>query len=183
MLTNSLPTNATSTFETRLPRVPPANVPPLTEGSAERRQVEPADRIQACPPCRVATDTIHPVVEISPPDSVERRTATWPGMTAEIVQVTRSDRLESFLRAGALVGRIRARHASTGSAAAHTTRSPFRLISEDGRPGTVGSPLVGTRLVSFAGGTLSRRMETVSAPRHGPAYRQKSLNRFGASSV
>jgi hypothetical protein len=38
---------------------------------------------------------VHPVIEISPPDSLARRTATWSGMTAEIVEATRSDRIES----------------------------------------------------------------------------------------
>jgi AraC family transcriptional regulator len=38
-----------------------------------------------------------PVVEISPSDIVKRRTAAWPGMTAEIVQATRRDRIESRL--------------------------------------------------------------------------------------
>jgi len=28
---------------------------------------------------------VHPIVEISPPDSVERRTASWPGMAAEML--------------------------------------------------------------------------------------------------
>lgn len=96
MLTNSLPTNATSSFETRPPHLPRGSVPLLIERRAERRHVERADRIQVRPPHhRVAANMVHPIVEISPPDSVERRTASWPGMTAEIVQATRSDRIES----------------------------------------------------------------------------------------
>jgi hypothetical protein len=51
------------------------------------------DRNQVRPPHRVAANTVQPIVEISPPDSVERRTASWPGMAAEIVQATRSDRI------------------------------------------------------------------------------------------
>jgi hypothetical protein len=96
MLTNSLPTNATSSFETRAPRPPRAIFPLLFERRAERRHVEGADRYQVRPPHhRVAANMVHPIVEISPPDSVERRTASWPGMAAEIVQATGSDRIES----------------------------------------------------------------------------------------
>jgi AraC family transcriptional regulator len=95
MLTNSLPTNATSSFKTSPSLLPPAIFALSTERRAERRQVERADRIQAHPPHRVAANMVHPIVEISPPDSVERRTASWPGITAEIVQATRSDRIES----------------------------------------------------------------------------------------
>jgi AraC family transcriptional regulator len=99
MLTNSLPTNATSPFKTSPSLPPPAIFPLSTERRAERRHVERADRIQVHPPHRVAGNTVQPIVEISPPDSVERRTASWPGMAAEIVQATRSDRIESRFRA------------------------------------------------------------------------------------
>jgi AraC family transcriptional regulator len=95
MLTNSLPTNATSSFKTSASLPPPAIVPLSTERRAERRHFERAGRNQAYPPHRVAANMVQPVVEISPPDSVERRTASWPGMAAEIVQATRSDRIES----------------------------------------------------------------------------------------
>jgi AraC family transcriptional regulator len=96
MLTNSLPTTATSSFETGPPHLPRANVPRLIESRTERRHVERADRNQVRPPHhRVAAGMVHPIVEISPPDSVERRTATWPGMAAEIVRATRPDRIES----------------------------------------------------------------------------------------
>ena len=94
MLTNSLPSNAASSFTIASSLLPLAN-PPLSIG-AERRHVERADRNQAHPPRhRVGAHIAYPVVEISPPDSVERRTASWPGMAAEIVQVTRSNRIES----------------------------------------------------------------------------------------
>jgi AraC family transcriptional regulator len=71
MLTNSLPTNATSSVE----RTDPYQVRP--------------------PHHRVAANLVHPIVEISPPDGVERRTVSWPGMAAEVVQATGSDRIES----------------------------------------------------------------------------------------
>jgi AraC family transcriptional regulator len=95
MLTNSLPTNARSSFERSPSLLPLAIFPPSIERHAERRHVERADRIQAHLPHRVAANRVHPIVEISPPDSVERRTASWPGMAAEIVQATGSDRIES----------------------------------------------------------------------------------------
>ena len=95
MLTNSLPTNATSSFKTSASLPPPAIFPLSTERRAERRHFKRAGRNQAHPPHRVAANMVHPIVEISPPDSVERRTASWPGITAEIVQATRSDRIES----------------------------------------------------------------------------------------
>jgi AraC family transcriptional regulator len=95
MLTTSLPTNATSSFETSLSRLPLATLPLSIGRRAERRHVERPARNQVHPPHRVAGNTVQPIVEISPPDSVERRTASWPGMAAEIVQVTRSNRIES----------------------------------------------------------------------------------------
>jgi AraC family transcriptional regulator len=53
-------------------------------------------RKQVCAPFHnAAIDVAFPTVEISPPDSVRRRIARWPGMVAEITQVTRSDRIES----------------------------------------------------------------------------------------
>jgi AraC family transcriptional regulator len=42
-----------------------------------------------------ATDMAFPTVEISPSDVVRRRIVSWPGMVAEITQVTRNDRIES----------------------------------------------------------------------------------------
>jgi AraC family transcriptional regulator len=96
MLTNSLPTNAKSSFETRPPHRPRANVPLLIERRGERRQFERVDPYQVRPPHHlVAANMAHPIVEISPPDSVERRSASWLGMAAEIVQATGSERIES----------------------------------------------------------------------------------------
>jgi hypothetical protein len=95
MLTNSLPINATSSFEISPSLLPPAIFPLSIERRAERRHPGPADRLQAhAPHHRLAANIVHPIVEICPPDSVERRAASWPGMAAEIVQATRSDTLE-----------------------------------------------------------------------------------------
>ncbi len=96
MLTDPLPTNATSFFEMRPPRLPQAVVPLAIERRERPRHDERADRNQASQPYhRAATDMLDQTVGISPSDIVERRTATWPGMTAEIVQATRRDRIES----------------------------------------------------------------------------------------
>ena len=96
MLTDPLPTNATSFFEMRPPRLPQAVVPLAIERRERPRHDERADRNQASQPYhRAATDMLDPTVEISPSDIVKRRTATWPGMAAEIVQATRRDRIES----------------------------------------------------------------------------------------
>jgi len=42
---------------------------------------------------RAAADMADPVVHISPPEAVKRRSATWPGMRAEIVQANRRGRI------------------------------------------------------------------------------------------
>jgi AraC family transcriptional regulator len=58
-----------------------------------------SDRVQDRQPRDgLSSNMVRPIVEISPPESVERRAASWPGMAAEIVQVTRSDRIESRFR-------------------------------------------------------------------------------------
>src|ERR1700730_5917759 len=96
MLTDSLPMNAASSYETHSSRLSRAIVPLSIERRGKLRHDERADRNQARQPHHcAATDMVHPIVEISPPDSVKRRIATWPGMAAEIVQATRRDRIES----------------------------------------------------------------------------------------
>jgi AraC family transcriptional regulator len=44
-------------------------------------------------------DTAHPVVHVSPAETVERRIVAWPGMTVEIIQATRRERIEYRYRA------------------------------------------------------------------------------------
>src|ERR1700674_5327940 len=96
MLTDRLPANATSFFEMRPPQIPHAVVPLALERYARAGHDERADRNEARQPYhRGATDTVGPIVEISPSDIVKRRTATWTGMAAEIVQATRRERIES----------------------------------------------------------------------------------------
>jgi AraC family transcriptional regulator len=96
MLTDALPTNLISSYDTRHSH-PPQAIVPLPMG----RRIGPghdqrADGNSARQPYRRAvTELAHPIIEISPPDNVKRRTATWPGMAAEIVQATRHGRIES----------------------------------------------------------------------------------------
>jgi AraC family transcriptional regulator len=54
-----------------------------------------ANRSEARQPYHRAATDMDRFVEIFPSDIVKRRTATWPGMAAEIVQATRPDRTES----------------------------------------------------------------------------------------
>src|SRR5207245_866559 len=98
MLTDSLPMNASSRllFETDVRR-------PLCRPTARARDRRPrfggpdherTDRHQACRPHgRPDVDVIHPAVKIFPPDVVKRRAVSRSGITAEIVQATRRDRI------------------------------------------------------------------------------------------
>jgi AraC family transcriptional regulator len=96
MLTQSLRTNVVSSFETRHSHLPQAIVPLAIKRRMGPSHNERADRNPARRPGhRAVTDLAGPIVEISPTDIVKRRTATWPGMAAEIVQATRHDRIES----------------------------------------------------------------------------------------
>ena len=96
MLTDTLPMNAASSHEMGPSRLPRAIVPLSFEKCGRLRYDERADRNRACPTHHcAATGMDHPIVDISPHDSVRRRTATWPGMAAEIVEATRHDRIES----------------------------------------------------------------------------------------
>jgi AraC family transcriptional regulator len=96
MLTDSRPTNVISSHDTRHSRSPGAVVPFPRERRVGPRHDDRADRKPARQPYhRAATDPADPIVEITPSDNVKRRTATWPGVVAETVQVTRYDRIES----------------------------------------------------------------------------------------
>jgi len=100
MLTDSLPTNATSSFGMSPSPLPQAFVPVAPNPRAWTRRDARADRDQARQPYhRAAVDMVDPMVEISPSDIVQRRRAAWRGMAAEIVEATRCDRIESrFVR-------------------------------------------------------------------------------------
>jgi AraC family transcriptional regulator len=96
MLTDSLSTNALSSYNTRQSQLPRTMVPLAIERRARTDHEERTGRKPTCRPYhRAATVLDDPIVEISPADSVKRRTATWPGMAAEIVQATRHARIES----------------------------------------------------------------------------------------
>jgi AraC-like DNA-binding protein len=92
MLTNSLPTNVASLLGGNLARSPQAGVLlPL----GRRARVAPAIGRSGDIARDVAVrDVLGPTVDISPPDIVKRRTAAWPGVKAEIVQVTSRERIE-----------------------------------------------------------------------------------------
>ncbi len=96
MLTAALPTNVMSSHETRRSHLPQAIVPLPIE-----RRVHPPDRDghYARYHARVQLEAIDPVVRITPADAVKRRAATCAGMTAEIVQATRHQRIEAAFQA------------------------------------------------------------------------------------
>jgi AraC family transcriptional regulator len=54
--------------------------------------VDPADRHRT-PSSRVKAEAFAPTVEIIPANAAKRRAVSWPGMTAEIVQATSSERI------------------------------------------------------------------------------------------
>jgi AraC family transcriptional regulator len=94
MLTDSLPMNAASSFDMNRPSPPPhAMLPFARNGRARLGHDQRADRVPQHH--HAAVEVLDPIVEISPSDIVKRRTASWPGMAAEIVQATRCDWIES----------------------------------------------------------------------------------------
>jgi AraC family transcriptional regulator len=68
---------------------------PSNEGKGREAVAHPARRAFGIL-CQVRPE---PTVEVSPADIVKRRTAAWKGMRAEIVQVTRRERMEVRFRA------------------------------------------------------------------------------------
>jgi AraC family transcriptional regulator len=96
MLTDALPMPPTSSCERSTSRLPQGIVPFSIQRQVRAGHDERADRNQAFQPHHcAAADLVDSTVKISPSDVVKRRTAIWPGMTAEIVQATRLDRIES----------------------------------------------------------------------------------------
>src|SRR5258708_6683001 len=105
MPTNSLPTEipTRAAFD--------RNVPPLLPGGMLRRAMDSRHRPgegydkwtghdQAQRPGHHGIpDAIEPLVEIFPPNAVSRRTLTWTGMAAEIVQATTRNKIELRFRA------------------------------------------------------------------------------------
>ena len=98
MLMNSLPTNGASlrSFNTDVRRPPQAGVllPMDRHRHLDNERSEPVDRMARGRHGRPAAAVAHPTVEISPSDIVKRRTVAWDGLTAEIIQATRHDRIE-----------------------------------------------------------------------------------------
>jgi AraC family transcriptional regulator len=63
------------------------------------RHYEPVGRAASAHHDRPAADAVNATVEISPPDIVRRRIVAWDGMTGEIVQATRREKIEYRFRA------------------------------------------------------------------------------------
>src|SRR5437870_2572370 len=101
MLMNSPRTNVASLFERNVPRPPrPPMLLPMEGRSYLRARRDEGGNHQAGRRYDGLTvDGIDPTVEISPDDIVKRRAVTWDGMTAEIVQATRRERIELRFRA------------------------------------------------------------------------------------
>jgi len=99
MLMNSLPTNVAS--PARFNRTSQANgLPPMDRRPRlSNRHYEPGGRTAPARHDRPAADMVNATVEISPPEIVRRRTVAWDGMTAEIVQATRREKIEYRFRA------------------------------------------------------------------------------------
>src|SRR5579859_4898293 len=85
MVSDPQPATAASSLETTVSRLTKSVVPLSIERPARSVHGERT----------AGADMVGAIVEISPADIVKRRTATWPGMAAEIVQATRHDRIES----------------------------------------------------------------------------------------
>src|SRR5438105_7998774 len=102
MLTNSFPTNLVSPASIRAFRRPAQTgvvLPIDRQKGFGNRRYGPVDHPTAGWSGRPALDVFHPTVEISPLDIVKRRTVAWNGITAEIVQATRRERIEYHFRA------------------------------------------------------------------------------------
>jgi AraC family transcriptional regulator len=103
MLMNSLPTNVVSPtlFKTDIRRPPQAGAS-MPMGRSRRLDIGlagPAERLTTAFRGRQVVEGTHPTVEISPPDIVKHRSVAWDGLTAEIVQATRNDRIEYRFKA------------------------------------------------------------------------------------
>jgi AraC family transcriptional regulator len=101
MLMNSPTPNVAPLFDRNASRLPQAAMLlPLQGRSSLGRQPDergyyPGGRLHD----RQTVERIGPTVEISPVDIVQRRAVSWDGMAAEIVQATRSERIEVRFRA------------------------------------------------------------------------------------
>ena len=97
MLTNSLSTNAMS-YARRPSHLAQGVAPTIIERPAGSRHDKWSGSIQIYHPDthyhRSSMEVVDPIVKISPPDIANRRTATFPGITTEIVETTRCDRME-----------------------------------------------------------------------------------------
>jgi AraC family transcriptional regulator len=95
MLTDSSHTNVAPLFDWNVPQS--ATLLPIEGRSRLRRGLDEhhVGRLYD----QAAVERINPGVEISPSDIVKRRTVTWDGMAAEIVQATMREKIEFSFRA------------------------------------------------------------------------------------
>jgi hypothetical protein len=96
LLTDSSHTNAAPLFDWNVPRPQSATLLPIEGHSRVRRGLDEhhVGRLYDQP----AVERIDPAVEISPSDIVRRRSVTWNGMAAEIVQATMREKIEFRFR-------------------------------------------------------------------------------------
>src|SRR5260221_6105889 len=88
-------------FDGRATSFPSAVISTNQGGHLGKWRAESAGRAHVHPARDQMPGAGHPMVDISPTDSVKRRATTWHGMTAEIVQATSYDRTEyRFLASG-----------------------------------------------------------------------------------
>jgi AraC family transcriptional regulator len=99
MLTNSLPTNVASPARFNGTSKESGLSPMNRRPRVGIRRYEPDGREAPELHDRSAVDSVNAAVEISPPDVVRRRVVAWDGMTAEIVQATRCEKIEYRFRA------------------------------------------------------------------------------------
>src|SRR5215510_4143490 len=97
MLTSSLATDVASSVlvDCNAPRSPQTSRPLRYRACPGKWTVAEARR----PYDRPAAGPVAPMVEISPPDLVKRRTARWDGLVAEVVQSPSNDSLHYRSRA------------------------------------------------------------------------------------
>jgi AraC family transcriptional regulator len=96
MLANSPTTNVTSygRFDRRPPSPPQTATIHSFERHAAPGEKQRSDHVARPLFGRPAICVAEPVVEIAPGEVVKRRTVTWEGMEAEIVQATRHEKIE-----------------------------------------------------------------------------------------
>lgn len=68
-------------------------------GCARRKPLAPPAFMASTPLATTVTQATDRIVQVSPPEAVSRRSASWPGVAAEIVQANRRGRIDFHYRA------------------------------------------------------------------------------------